>query len=216
MNESLESAAKLHERVPPNWYVQSVKINKGQAYWHNTRFRTVAKLIDPVEGKVLDIGCADGLFTQVILKKTKAQKVIGIDVLKSSVQWAKNHWKKNKKMQFKLGNAHKLDFEKDTFGAVFALEVLEHVPEPEKVLKEIKRVLKKGGYAIFLVPTDSLLFRSIWFIWTKFWRGKIWDDCHIQSFQKDSLVDVAQRVGFTVEVNKKFQFGMLQAIKVRK
>jgi ubiquinone/menaquinone biosynthesis C-methylase UbiE len=217
MNADLKSAAKLHEKVPPNWYYHSLRHNLGQKIWHERRFAEVSKVMGPVDGMILDIGCADGVFSKVILDKTHAKKVIGIDVLQDSVLWAKKHWKRNKKLSFRLGNAHSLKFPNNSFDAVFALEVLEHVSEPQKVFKEIKRVLTKDGYAVFLVPSDTTLFKVIWFFWTKFWRGKIWQDCHIQSFSKDnSLADFAKKQGFKVDVDKKFLLGMLNVVKVKK
>lgn len=210
------SAEQLHENVPPDWYFKSIRHNIFQKYWHNRRFEEVKKLADPVKnGKVLDIGSADGVFTRELLDATKASNIIGIDVLAHSVDWANNHWKRNKKMSFEVGNAHKLDFKANTFDAVFALEVLEHVHDPVKVFKEIKRVLKKGGYAIFLVPTDVIWFKIGWdYIWTKT-RGSIWDDTHIQSFTNDKLIEASEKAGFEVEESKKFILGMLQAVKVR-
>lgn len=216
MKTTTKDAAELHKNVPPNWYHQSIRINAGQKFWHETRFKEVGKIIEKVDGKILDIGCADGVFTNVILKNSGASEVIGIDVLKSSVDWAKNHWKKNKKLKFKVGNAHDLKFANNTFSTVFALEVLEHVPEPLKVMKEVKRVLKKGGYGVFLVPSDNTLFKIIWYFWTKFWRGKIWDDCHIQSYSDDGLARVCEKAGLVVELDKYFLLGMLNVIKVRK
>ena len=174
----------------------------------------MGKLIEPAGGKLLDVGCADGVFTKVILEKSRAEEVIGIDVLKASVEWAKNHWK-DKRLKFVVADAHKLPFANATFGGAVALEVLEHVSSPEKVLKEIKRVLKPGGYAVFLVPTDNFLFKFIWFFWTKS-RGKIWDDTHIQTYSNNYLPRLSRKVGFEVEKDNKFILGMLQAVKVRK
>lgn len=216
MNKSLTSAANLHKNVPPNWYFDSIKRNIGQKYWHNRRFEEVRKVSDKIDGKVLDIGSADGVFSKVILDATNAKELVGIEALQKSVDWANNHWKKEKRLKFKIGNAHKLSFKNEVFDAVYILEVLEHVSDPLVVLKEIKRVLKKGGYVVMLVPTDNKLFSIVWFIWTKFWRGKIWDDCHIQSFKSDSLIDLSKKAGFKLEVNKKFILGMLQIVKVRK
>jgi hypothetical protein len=66
------------------------------------------------------------------------------------------------------------------------------------------------------VPTDSLLFRTLWEnIWLKT-RGKIWDETHIQTYRDDTLVKLSKKVGFKLVVNKKFILGMLQAIKLRK
>lgn len=76
----------------------------------------------------------------MILDKTNTSKVVGVDVLARSVQWAKKHWGKNQRLKFMVADAHSLPFKAGRFDAVIALEVLEHVYEPEKVLKEIESV----------------------------------------------------------------------------
>lgn len=212
-----KTAEELHERVPPNWYHESIKVDPLQRYWHKRRFEEVGKLIEPVDGKVLDVGSADGMFSRVILEKTKAKKLIGIDVLKSSVDWANKHWRNNKKLEFRVGDAHELGFKTGTFDAVFCLEVLEHVHKPKRALREFKRVLKKGGYGVFLVPSDNLLFRVIWWLWLHFYpRGWVWTDTHIQTYRSNFLPKMCKDVGLRVEENKKFLLGMLHAVKVRK
>lgn len=209
------TAAELHENVPPDWYYCSIRRNLLQRYWHHRRFKEVSAVIEPCE-KVLDIGSADGVFTNVILKKTRAGKTVGLDVLLSSVSWANKHWSKNKKLKFVVGDAHRLPFKSKEFDAVFAMEVLEHVFNIKKVIQEIKRVLKKGGYCVFLVPTDSRLFLSVWWFVKKFWWAKIWEDTHVQSFKKDSLSRLTREANLSIEIDKKFLFGMLQLIKARK
>ena len=217
MKRVLKTAEELHEQVPPNWYYESLKVDPFQKLWHRRRFEEVSKLIEPTDGKILDIGCADGMFSKVILDKSKAESLIGMDVLEKSVKWANKHWRRNQRLRFVVGDAHKLKYKTETFDAVFALEVLEHVHNPLKVIEEIKRILKKGGYGVFLVPTDSLLFRFIWFLWLKFYpRGWVWKDTHIQTFRNDFLTELCVRAGFKIEINKKFNLGMLHLIKVRK
>lgn len=217
MNTSTKAAADLHENVPVGWYYYSIKKNPFQKLWHKVRFREVKKLMEPVSGKVLDVGSSDGMFTKVIRDATKAKQVIGIDVLKDCVDWANNHWSRTKNMKFELGNAHKLKYKTNTFDAVFALEVMEHVPDPIKAIKEMKRVLKKDGYLVILVPSDSYLFRIIWWFVTKFWWARIWDDTHVQSFNsKNRLADTISKIGLEVEVDKNFWLGMLNVVKARK
>lgn len=216
MNEGVKDAATLHDKVPPGWYFNSIRKNILQKYWHTRRFEEVTKVIESSGGRILDIGCADGVFTNEILKKSNASEIIAIDVLKESLDWAKKHWGEEKRIKFVMGDAHNLKFDSNSFDAVFALEVLEHVYKPQDVLNEIKRVLKKGGYAVFLVPSDSILFRIGWdFFWTKT-RGKIWKDTHIHSYRKDYLVRLSKEAGFKVELSKKFISGMLHLVKVRK
>lgn len=210
----VKSPEKLHENVPPNWYFDSIKKNPLQRFWHQRRFQEVGKLATQVLGKVLDVGCADGVFSKVILDKTNAKELIGLDVLKSSVDWANQHWRKTP-MRFLVGSAENLNFRNGTFGAVFALEMLEHVYNPKKVLREIKRVMKKGGYGVFLVPSDSPLFRLVWFIWLKF-RGSIWKETHLQTYRDNYLVRLCKEVGFKIATDKKFILGMLHVVKVEK
>lgn len=214
MTNRYYNAEKAHHLVPPDWYYESIKHNLFQRYWHKRRFEEVLKLTEKVGGNILDVGCADGVFTKNILDKAKPNKIEGIDVLDSSIKWAKKHWN-NKKMRFSVMNAENLNFPRDSFDAVYILEVLEHVKNPFMVLKKVRVLLKKNGYGIFLVPTDSVLFRSIWFIWTKF-RGKIWKETHIQSYKKNSLSRMCKKAGFKIEKDKKFILGMLQVVKVRK
>lgn len=211
---SKKTAEELHEDVPPDWYYSSIRKNLFQRYWHRRRFKEVKKYIDEVHGNVLDIGSADGVFSEIILNETRAKNLVGIEVLKKSVDWANNHWRKNKKMEFKVGNAHNLEFSDGEFDAVFALEVIEHVHNPEKVLAEINRVLKKNGYAILLVPSESVLFKIIWYFWG-FYRGKIWKDTHQHKFSNNKLEILCKKTGFEIAENKKFILGMLQILKVK-
>ena len=214
---SLKFAADLHDGVPPNWYYQSFKVDPLQKYWHKRRFGEVSKVLEPVNGRVLDIGCADGMFSKVIFDKTGARQYLGMDVLKSSVDWANKHWAKNKGMKFIVGDAHNLNFKNSTFDAVVALEVLEHVADPVAVLKEVKRVLRPGGYGVFLVPSDNDLFKIVWYLWLHFYpRGWVWKDTHIQTYRNSYLSKVCRKAGFEVEIDKKFNLGMLHLVKVRK
>lgn len=201
---------------PVNWYNQSIKVDPLQRFWHKTRFAEVSRVIDPVEGEVLDVGCNDGTFSEIILKKSKAKKLIGVDVDNKSVAWANKHRKKNG-MNFLAGDAQNLKFKSGSFAAVFCLEVLEHVADPPKALQELKKVMKKGGYGVFLVPSDSFLFRLVWFFWLNFYpRGWVWRETHIKTYRANYLPKICKNVGFRVEVDKKFNLGMLHLVKVRK
>jgi 2-polyprenyl-3-methyl-5-hydroxy-6-metoxy-1,4-benzoquinol methylase len=207
-------AVQLHERVPPDWYESSMRTNAFQRFWHTRRFDEVRQFIEPTGGKILDIGSADGTFTHVIAEASHAEEIIGIDVLSESIAWANNRWR-GTCATFRLGDAHSLEFPHNTFDAVFALEVLEHVKDPVAVLREIERVLKPGGYGIFLVPSDSLLFRCIWWVWTKL-RGRVWAHTHIQTFRAQRLTHLTRAANLLIETDRKFLLGMLHSIKARK
>jgi len=216
MRRSIKEAADLHRRVPPDWYSRSIRENIFQRFWHNRRFVTVEKLIEPIQGEILDIGSADGTFTQVLVQKSRARRIVGIDVVSASVEFAKERFKQQPKYSFRVADAHKLPFRDACFSAVFCLEVIEHVFDPKQVLCEIYRVLKPGKYAVILVPVEeSVLFRTIWWVWTK-WRGKVWQGTHLNVFRNEKLVKLFKKAGFIIEEDKRFLLGMLQVVKVRK
>lgn len=215
MNESLRRARKLHSRVPADWYWRSVKENWLQRFWHMRRFREVGEMIEPAE-KILDVGSADGMFTQVLAKRSGASEVVGVDVLESSVSFAKKRFEKLKKYRFMVADAQNLPFEGGSFDGVFCLEVVEHVTDPRVVMRELFRVLMKGGYAVVLVPRgENLLVKIGWWVWTR-WRGKIWRGTHLGIYRDGDVEKMAKEAGFKLEEQRLFLLGMLEALKLRK
>ncbi len=197
-----------HEDVPSDHYDLAVKNNILQKYWHLRRFYEVNKFITPVSGNILDIGCHSGLFTSKILKKTGKVGIYGIDVSKTAIEKAR---KRITKGHFQVADAHKLPFKSGFFNAAFCLEVIEHVDYPQDVISEIKRVLNKEGYGIILVPTDNLLFRMIWFLWTL--KYKVWRHTHVQSFTGQKLEELIKLTGMEIINSKTFNLGMLKLVK---
>lgn len=198
-----------HEDVPAEHYDVAIKKNVFQKYWHFRRFMEVDKFVIPVSGNILDVGCHSGLFTSRIIKKMDdVGGIYGVDVSRCAIDRAK---KRIPKGHFKIADAHKLPFPGNFFNAVFCLEVIEHVDYPQQVISEIKRVLKRGGYAILLVPTDNLLFKIIWFLWTL--KYKVWRHTHIQSFNGDKLEKLIESNKLKIIESKKFNLGMLKMVK---
>lgn len=204
-------AIELHKNVPADWYESSIKHNLLQRFWHWRRFVNVGKFIGDVKGDMLDIGCCDGYFTNVILEKSQAKSIVGIDVLDHAIAYAQKRYKDNKKLSFQTGEAHALPFKANQFDHIFCLEALEHVEDPLIVLKEMRRVLKPGGKIHILIPAENLLFKVIWALW-KLYRGKIWKGSHLHEYENDEVLEYIRKAGFTVEVNHFFLFRMLQFV----
>lgn len=209
-------AAELHSKVPADWYARSIRENFLQRYWHTRRFEEIGKMIEATGGKILDIGSADGTFTKIIVEKSKAKTVIGIDVLPSSVLYAKRRFARSKIVSFRMADAHQLPLPDRSLDAVFCLETLEHVENPSLVVSEMHRVLKDDGYGVVLVPNENFLFKFIvWPLWT-LWRGRIWKGTHIQDLSGEEIAMILEKGGFRIKEKKKFILGMLQAIKIVK
>jgi len=94
---------------------------------------------------ILDAGCGEGF----VLDYIQSNKVVGIDISRSSLAMAQS---KCKSSSFCMASAYNLPFPDRTFSLILALELLEHLEEPEKCLEEIRRV--SAGHLIFSVPDE--------------------------------------------------------------
>ncbi len=126
--------------------------NNQEAYfkWRVEKVKRISKrfpiMFSEVNGKrVLDIGCGSEAPLSFFLTK-KGAKVIAGDVTKEIVNQAK---KFSKKADIRVFGAEKLPFRDKEFDFTFMMDVLEHVEDPEKAIKEAVRVTKEGG-KIFL------------------------------------------------------------------
>lgn len=100
------------------------------------------------EDKLLESGCGTGRWVRYL--HDQGFDITGLDLSQSTVEMVNNYWPDLKIMQ---GNSEDSPFPENTFDGVISLGVVEHWPEgPEKPLKDIFRILKKGGLAIITVP----------------------------------------------------------------
>jgi ubiquinone/menaquinone biosynthesis C-methylase UbiE len=103
---------------------------------------------------VLDLGCGVGNSTEPFYKKVSkmknAPKVFGCDPDENMIKVAKKSAKKQKiSIEYMIGSAEKIPFEKNTFNLIFSGAAF-HWFANKKSIKEIKRVLKENGiYLIF-------------------------------------------------------------------
>lgn len=97
---------------------------------------------------ILDIGCGTGRFTIPIAKRCK--KVIGIDFSEDMLLVAKRKSKNIKNTKYrKLDIAKKLPFKNNSFDKIVCTLVVSHIKNLEKFIKEIQRILKKGGIFVY-------------------------------------------------------------------
>lgn len=96
---------------------------------------------------VLDIGC--GAAGKTIYYATKGvKKIVGVEILGKYKKEAENLAEKygmENKFEFVSADAANTPFEDETFDTIIMNDAMEHVDEPEKVLKECYRILKKNG-----------------------------------------------------------------------
>ncbi len=105
------------------------------------------------QDSVLDLGCGDGLNIK-LLQKLGVKKIIGVD---PSVQFVTLAMVNNPGIKIYHGSAEKLPFKDSTFDVILVDSVFHHILDYKASLREIKRVLKKGGLLCFLEPRKTAI-----------------------------------------------------------
>jgi 2-polyprenyl-6-hydroxyphenyl methylase/3-demethylubiquinone-9 3-methyltransferase len=113
------------------------------------RTKFITDAFDLSGRKVLDVGCGGGILTEALAKS--GANATGIDLSKDSIEAAKIH-----ASQHGLNIEYRYENIEDTvakhageFDAITCMEMLEHVPEPGKIIAACSKLLKPGGHAFF-------------------------------------------------------------------
>ena len=107
-----------------------------------------------LKASVLDVGCGAGFLTNALAME--GFETFGIDLSKESLAVAKK-FDETKTVDYRYANAYALPFPDERFDVVSALDVLEHVEEPNRLISEASRVLKPGGLFFFHTFNRNLL-----------------------------------------------------------
>lgn len=107
----------------------------------------------------LEIGCGAGVGAEVIAEQFGAGKVIAADIDPKQIELARKNLMPGlkEKIEFKVEDAMALDEPDETFDAVFSFGVLHHMEDWRKAVREISRVLKRGGEFFFEEPFRPFL-----------------------------------------------------------
>lgn len=206
---------EIWDQVPSDYYQRSVETNLLQRMWHTRKLKMVIKVMGGEKNmpkKILDVGCASGWFLSKLWEEYPKASYAGVDVHKKAIDYGK---KRYKNLKLICADAHSLPFPNESFDVVICTEVLEHVKNPEKVLREIKRVLTKDGIAIIEMDSGNLLFRAIWYWWVHLRRG-VWRDSHIHTFDTAILQNLILESGFLIVRKETFNLKMAVAFVVKK
>jgi SAM-dependent methyltransferase len=169
----------------------------GQALWRAFELVKVWELRDRVgyPGPVLEIGCADGIFSALVFDRVAD----GIDINARMVERARQRPHIYDRMH--VMDARNMRFETGSFRTVFANCVIEHIPSLEGVLRDSFRVLESGGRFVATVPllemNNHLLLRGDWYASLR--RRQLF---HENLLSSEQWRDLFTRCGFTrIEVH---------------
>jgi len=132
-------------------YEEGFWINIGPATY--VRFLLMKKLINwGKKDVVLDAGCGSGRFLSLLSPFVK--EIHGIDISEEALKIAKTIKATNVKIE--KGSILKIPYKNGVFDKVICIDVIEHIKNDEKALKEIKRVLKSNGEGVIYFVAGKL------------------------------------------------------------
>jgi ubiquinone/menaquinone biosynthesis C-methylase UbiE len=96
---------------------------------------------------ILEVGCGEG--TKLANISSKNTKLNGVDLSQTAVKTAQKQFKN---ISFEVADASSLPFKDSSFDLVYSAFMIEHIQNPEKVIKEMLRVTKDKKYLALLAP----------------------------------------------------------------
>ena len=154
---------------------------------------------------VLDVGCGEGVLTVEWAERLGDGRVVGIDLddPKLRAEWAQ---RKRPNLEFRAEEATRLTFADGEFDLAAAIEVLEHVPEPEATLAEMARVAR--SHLLVSVPREPL-WRGLNMARGAYWRDLGNTPGHVNHWSKRGFVSLLSRYGAVEEARSPFPWTML-------
>jgi 2-polyprenyl-3-methyl-5-hydroxy-6-metoxy-1,4-benzoquinol methylase len=154
---------------------------------------------------LLDVGCGEGVLVHKWAQRLGDRRVVGIDLEEPSIQegWAQ---RQAPNLEYKVMRAENLPFADNEFDVACAIEVLEHVPNPEHTLSEMARCAERN--LLVSVPREPL-WRTLNMV-----RGAYWSDLgntpgHLNRWSKRSFVRLLSQHGEVVQARSPFPWTML-------
>jgi SAM-dependent methyltransferase len=168
--------------------------------------RTLDELFEKSDpSSVLDVGCGEGVLVHRWAQRLGERRVVGIDLQEDSIQagWAQ---RQAPNLEYQVMHAENLPFAESEFDLACAIEVLEHVPDPEHTLAEMARCAER--HLLVSVPREPL-WRGLNMARGAYWPALGNTPGHLNHWSRRSFVQLLSRYGVVAEVRSPFPWTML-------
>lgn len=158
--------------------------------WFRAVFEYINKFYPIKKGrgkKLIEFGCATGAAANLLADY--GFRVSSTDVSRYAVTLAKKHYKD---IEFSMHDMQKLFTRDKNFDVACAFDVIEHLEDPEKAIRNTYKILKKGGAIIFTTPNDYKHMSN--------------DPTHINVKKPEEWKKIMRKVGFKDIIIKQVSF----------
>jgi SAM-dependent methyltransferase len=108
-----------------------------------------------VEKPVLDVGCSSGYGTWLLMSKG-AERIVALDLDRTKVTQASKLCASYQNLNVLIMDAQNLGFKDQKFEIATYFEIIEHVPRPDMLFAEIRRLLRQDGLLILTTPNRAV------------------------------------------------------------
>lgn len=140
----------------------------------------------------LDVGCGPGSAVRRAARVYEAAKSCGIDISPKMIDKAKKQSPKTNVIEFVHGSSEAIPYRDEEFDAVLCTCSFHHYQHPHQALKEMKRVLKKGGRMALLDPARDVSAA----IWLQDRFRRYFEKSHVKYYTTKEMLDLMQESGF--------------------
>jgi 2-polyprenyl-3-methyl-5-hydroxy-6-metoxy-1,4-benzoquinol methylase len=154
---------------------------------------------------ILDVGCGEGVLSARWAEQLGDRPVVGIDLPdpKLEAEWER---RRRPNLEFRVMRAENLPFEAAQFDLAAAIEVLEHVPDPEHTVAEMARVARR--HLLVSVPREPL-WRALNLARGAYVRSLGNTPGHVNHWSRQGFVRLLARHGRVLDVRSPFPWTML-------
>ena len=204
---------EIYETLGTQWWAEDAPFELSSLRYcvNPVRYAYIRRMLQELPGArrtVLDVGCGGGFLSECFAEDGFA--VTAIDPSPASIEAARTHAaSRGLNIDYRVGHGETLPFRDGAFDIVACCDVLEHVDDVERVIRETTRVLQPGGVYFYdtinRTPASKLVMIKIWQDWGLIGeRGlnlHVWE----KFITPDELVETMRRNGLTAGPMKGFR-----------
>ncbi len=178
--------------------------------WQNTVREQVLSLCAKSSGRILEVGCGEGLFLSKLAAEKKYAGIAGVDIWYDILEKANRRLagKDAPGMLLTQADAVRLPFQADVFDTVVCINVFFNLASEETVaasIKEVSRVCKSGGVFVFDIRNrrNPLLYWK--YKWAKYYDATV-ANLPLRTYDRKTMRAYLQRYGFVCEEERAIGF----------
>lgn len=139
------------------WNYADRGLGRFSMYWFARRYyAALVRRFAPADGgRLLEMGCGLGHLLGLLQDDFQA---VGIDLIDYSIEQTRINAPKAEAIQMDVSEIG-ARFERESFSAVVALHLVEHLPDPQQTIREVSDLLKPGGVFLYATPQPDYTLR---------------------------------------------------------